>query len=258
MFNQPLPLPCSPLKFLQPRDTDQPITDCRRLRRSRENFWENPARNFLNGWIESAKLTSRMWLWPARGGGFWVAPLRPSYSPYTPPLTPHIQRRTNLADSHCLNLKWPDWRPMATAGGGKGGGTTSGWNNRKRKYLNIRHALKTHCIGQWYQPRYIYNRIGFQIHQRTTCGESSSWSGSWRWAITGDKSWSAGQWASERKWTLENARWRKVSRGRTMGSGASTTASCLFVFPSLNAALLCERQFCWILAEFGSKRLPPT
>ena len=40
---------------------------------------------------------------------------------------------------------------MATAGGGKGGGTTSGWNNRKRKYLNIRHALKTHCIGQWYQ-----------------------------------------------------------------------------------------------------------
>ena len=36
----------------------------------------------------------------------------------------------------------------------------------------------------------------------------------------------------------------KSAQGTTMGSGASTTASCLFVFPSLNAALLCERQFC--------------
>ena len=29
----------------------------------------------------------------------------------------------------------------------------------------------------------------------------------------------------------------KSAQGTTMGSGASTTASCLFVFPSLNAAL---------------------
>ena len=127
----------------------------------------------------------------SRGRGFLLRPSVPHTAHIPSPLTPYIQRRTNLANSHCLNLKWPDWRPMAPAGGGKGGGTTSGWNNRKRKYLNIRHALKTHCIGQWYQPRYIDNRIGFQIHQRTTCGESSSWSGSWRWAITGDKSWSA-------------------------------------------------------------------
>ena len=151
MFNQPF-LPSSPLKFLQIRDTDQPITNCQRLQRNRENFWENPAWNFFNGWIELAKLMSpRVTLTckKKRRGVFWVAPLCPSS--YT-------------ADQFSqLTLSQPQVTPLGA------------WWHQEGK-VEIQHLAGTIAsvntstsVTPWnwtiVVPRCIYARIGFQIHQ---------------------------------------------------------------------------------------------
>ena len=117
---------------------------------------------------------------------------------------------------------------MATAGGGKGGGTTSGWNNRKRKYLNIRHALKTHCIGQWYQDilttelvsKYINVLLvespvaevaaGVERSRVTKVGQRNNGGaiGSGHWKMhSGEKS---AQGTGEQQWEVERAPLRAV------------------------------------------------
>ena len=150
-------LPTSPPKFLQPRGTDHPITNCRRLRRSRENFLRKSCPEFLQRSVDRISKTyvaRDSDLQGGKGGVGRVAPLRPSYT------------QLALSQPQVTRLA----QPMAT--GGKGGWRTSGWNNRKRKYLNIRHTLKTSLHWTIVPPRrYIYAPESvFQIHQQRYLG----------------------------------------------------------------------------------------
>ena len=127
-------LPTSPPKFLQPRGTDHPITNCRRLRRSRENFLRKSCPEFLQRSVDRISKTyvaRDSDLQGGKGGG--GGGLHPSV-PHTPNL-------------HCLNLKWPDsrsrWQQEVKVAEEHLAGTIASVNTSTSVTPS-----KPHCIGQ--------------------------------------------------------------------------------------------------------------
>ena len=155
MFNQLFPFF---LEFLQPRDTGRPITNCRRLRRSRENFWENPARN-SNQRLDRIDTTC-----VARDSDSQELDTTPQSlkSTLVDPPAPDGNRRERWLDNIWL------W-----------------WNNRKRKYLN-NSAVTPRNLKLDNTKIHLRNRIQ-QQPLGSVCGKFRSRSCSWRWMITGSQ-----------------------------------------------------------------------